>query len=225
MPIKKLTLFLLGSLQTALSLSPTPVPPKLLNVQYYPKTSFNNLISQIDNDEITDIYVSNTMDTIFSKQKEPQSDDIDSVVQFRQDYSITKVNPFIIKTVVDESVKHKVNTVFLEKSTNFFDYGTQAFLGITDSIIFPAIFISIVISFFRRANMGENFQNNLPGMPGLNNKRMDADKLLVSKTNITLNSFAGSPELFEECTEVISYLKNNTLYKNAGAEIPRGILL
>jgi cell division protease FtsH len=29
----------------------------------------------------------------------------------------------------------------------------------------------------------------------------------------------------EECSEVVSYLKNSTLYKNAGAEIPRGILL
>jgi cell division protease FtsH len=29
----------------------------------------------------------------------------------------------------------------------------------------------------------------------------------------------------EECTEVVSYLKNDTIYKNAGAEIPRGILL
>lgn len=29
----------------------------------------------------------------------------------------------------------------------------------------------------------------------------------------------------EECTEIVSYLKNSTLYKNAGAEIPKGILL
>jgi cell division protease FtsH len=47
----------------------------------------------------------------------------------------------------------------------------------------------------------------------------------MEKSNITLTSFAGSPEIFEECTEVVSYLKNSTIYKNAGAEIPRGILL
>jgi cell division protease FtsH len=47
----------------------------------------------------------------------------------------------------------------------------------------------------------------------------------MKKSNITLTSFAGSPEIFEECTEVVSYLKNSTLYKNAGAEVPRGILL
>jgi len=47
----------------------------------------------------------------------------------------------------------------------------------------------------------------------------------MQKANISLNSFAGSPEIFEECTEVVSYLKNGTLYQSAGAEIPRGILL
>jgi cell division protease FtsH len=45
------------------------------------------------------------------------------------------------------------------------------------------------------------------------------------KANVSLNSFAGSREIFEECTEVVSYLKNDTMYKLAGAEIPRGILL
>jgi cell division protease FtsH len=45
------------------------------------------------------------------------------------------------------------------------------------------------------------------------------------KANISLQSFAGSPEIFQECTEVVSYLKNETIFTNAGAEIPRGILL
>jgi cell division protease FtsH len=66
----------------------------------------------------------------------------------------------------------------------------------------------------------------MPGMPGMfGNKDIDSDKINMKKANITLNSFAGSPEIFEECTEVVSYLKNDTIYKLAGAEIPRGILL
>jgi len=71
-----------------------------------------------------------------------------------------------------------------------------------------------------------NSNGGLPGMPGFqNNKAIDADKINMVKANISLNSFAGSPEIFEECTEVVSYLKNSTIYKSAGAEIPRGILL
>jgi cell division protease FtsH len=64
------------------------------------------------------------------------------------------------------------------------------------------------------------------GMPMLSgSKNIDVDKLNMIKANISLKSFAGSPEIFEECFEVVSYLKNDTNYKLAGAEIPRGILL
>ena len=65
----------------------------------------------------------------------------------------------------------------------------------------------------------------MPGFPGTLKLDLEKDKELMKKSNITLTSFAGSPEIFEECTEVVSYLKNATLYKNAGAEVPRGILL
>ena len=51
------------------------------------------------------------------------------------------------------------------------------------------------------------------------------DKENMIKANISLSSWAGSPEIFQECTEVITYLNNRTLYEAAGAEIPRGILL
>ena len=44
------------------------------------------------------------------------------------------------------------------------------------------------------------------------------------KANITLDSWAGSEEIFQEVTEVVSYLKNETMYKDVGAEIPKGIL-
>ena len=47
----------------------------------------------------------------------------------------------------------------------------------------------------------------------------------MSKANISLSSWAGSDEIFQEVTEVVSYVKNATLYEAAGAEIPKGILL
>jgi cell division protease FtsH len=47
----------------------------------------------------------------------------------------------------------------------------------------------------------------------------------MQKANISLSSWKGSPEVFEECTEIASYLKNATVFQAAGAEIPKGILL
>ena len=71
-------------------------------------------------------------------------------------------------------------------------------------------------------NSGGPFGQSMPGSLNIDLKK---DKETMKKSNITLNSFAGSPEIFEECTEVVSYLKNATIYELAGAQIPRGILL
>jgi cell division protease FtsH len=56
-------------------------------------------------------------------------------------------------------------------------------------------------------------------------KPNDNIKVNLEKSNITLASWAGSPEVSEECFEIISYMRNSTQYKLAGAELPKGILL
>jgi cell division protease FtsH len=48
---------------------------------------------------------------------------------------------------------------------------------------------------------------------------------ILHKENISLSSWVGSQEVFEECWEVISYVKNYSNYKRLGAELPKGILL
>ena len=43
--------------------------------------------------------------------------------------------------------------------------------------------------------------------------------------NVSLSNWVGSPEVFEECYEIISYQTNNSHYNILGAVLPRGILL
>ena len=43
--------------------------------------------------------------------------------------------------------------------------------------------------------------------------------------NVSLSNWVGSPEIFEECYEIISYQVNNSNYKKLGAVLPKGILL
>jgi cell division protease FtsH len=43
--------------------------------------------------------------------------------------------------------------------------------------------------------------------------------------NVSLDSWAGSPEVLEECKEVVSFLDNTNDFQLAGAEMPKGILL
>jgi cell division protease FtsH len=45
------------------------------------------------------------------------------------------------------------------------------------------------------------------------------------KPNVSLTSWSGSPEVIDECREVISYLENKAVYARLGAEMPKGILL
>jgi cell division protease FtsH len=43
--------------------------------------------------------------------------------------------------------------------------------------------------------------------------------------NVRLSNWVGSPEIFEECYEIISYQVNNSNYNRLGAVLPKGILL
>ena len=184
------------------------------------ENTYNSLISKIKNHDIKQIFITNKLDAIISESKDSEGETL-------TDYSITKINPVVAKTIVDESNRNDIETYFLEEPP----IGQGQLLlngvfGFLDSYVFPFLFLSFIVSLFRNNGNGMNSNGSLPGMPGFqNNKPIDADKINMVKANISLNSFAGSPEIFEECTEVVSYLKNSTIYKSAGAEIPRGILL
>jgi cell division protease FtsH len=86
---------------------------------------------------------------------------------------------------------------------------------ISGFIILTIIFNTVRGFFSRGAN---NAMNNLFGVN-------DNISVLKDKLNITLSDWGGSKEVLEECTEIVSYLKNSTIYKNVGAEIPKGVLL
>lgn len=184
------------------------------------ENTYNSLISKIKNHDIKQIFITNKLDAIISESKDSEGETL-------TDYSITKINPVVAKTIVDESNRNNIETYFLEEPP----IGQGQLLlngvfGFLDSYVFPFLFLSFIVSLFRNNGNGMNSNGSLPGMPRFqNNKPIDADKINMVKANISLNSFAGSPEIFEECTEVVSYLKNSTIYKSAGAEIPRGILL
>ena len=183
------------------------------------ESTYNTLISKIKTHDIKKIYVTNSLDAIIAKD----NDDNELLI----DYSITKINPVVVKTIVDESNQNNVETYFLEQPPiSGIEVIAQNVFGLLEGYVFPFLFLSFIVSLFRYGNNPMGPGGNMPGMPGFQNKKaVDADKINMIKANISLNSFAGSREIFEECTEVVSYLKNDTIYKLAGAEIPRGILL
>jgi len=101
------------------------------------------------------------------------------------------------------------------------------------SYALPIFFLLSFLSSLYRANAMQGGMN-----PRLNSKMRGGGPMtpfsfpskqkendLFVKPNVTLSSWAGSPEVIEECKEVISYIEKKELYKEIGADMPKGILL
>jgi hypothetical protein len=69
--------------------------------------TYNTLISRIKAHDIKKIYVTNKLDAVIAKDASEQD--------IITDYSITKINPFVVSSIVDESNKNNVETYFLEQ--------------------------------------------------------------------------------------------------------------
>jgi cell division protease FtsH len=183
-----------------------------------PQTTYNTLLTKIQEHNIEKIYFTSKLDKAIAEESDTKG-------ELFTDYSVTEINPFIVKSIVDESANNKIETFFLqEPQLSGIDIIATNLLNIGANYILPFFVFSAFLTFIRNRNSNSGgFPGIMPPMPGM--KSIDSDKINMIKANISLNSFAGSPEIFEECTEVVSYLKNDTIYKQAGAEIPRGILL
>ena len=237
------TLFLLTLIWVipgASALNPTQ-PPKLSS-QYInflinnkirlQENSYSALIKDIDDKHIDTIYISEKLDSVISENKEGDSYNSQDFFPYTQNinynqYAYTKINPYIVQNVLKEATENKVEAIILQPPPEFPVVSlAKDILNLSGNLILPSLFLYFIFSLFRvnQITSGDGGMPGMPGMPGLS-KKINTDKILVEKANITLESFAGSTEIFEECTEVVSYLKNSTVYEAAGAEIPKGILL
>ena len=202
----------------------------LQNRYLLPETNYNVLVKRIESKEVSKLYFSSDNTAVLAENRE--QDPADDVFK---EYAVTRITPSLTESLSDLSMKNDVELIF-GRSMDIMQPQQVAgeIVGAINSLFIPFILLTLVVNtiraFFvngrRRTGPGGGGFGNMPfQMPGRLNIDITKDKLAMEKANITLRSFAGSPEIFEECTEVVSYLKNETLYKMAGAEIPRGILL
>ena len=216
-----ITFFLIPSKVLAyrtIQMSNNEVSTAMKNKYFLTEVPYNKLIKKIENHEVSKIYFSNKYDNVISE-------DTNKIGNALIDYTYTPISPFITNNLVETSVKNNIETVFtqVEQPSQFQQFASDSLSFISNYFV-PFVFISVFLSFIRNFQMANSNRGGISGLPNL---KLDIkkDKENMKTANITINSFAGSPEIFEECTEVVSYLKNATLYKNAGAEIPKGILL
>jgi len=203
--------------------SPDSIRNAIINRAILPETSYSSLLNKINNHQVSNIYFSPNNDVVISENTETTDDVV-------LDYSVTQISPSLTNSLVDISIKNKVEPIFYQSIPPTFTQNIAGgLINFLDSFVFPSLFLFFIINTIRAFFINRSFgKGNSPfgsSFPGSLEIDLEKDKETMLKNNITLKSFAGSPEIYQECIEVVSYLKNETVYKNAGAVIPRGILL
>lgn len=174
-------------------------------IQYsekFDQESMGTLLEKIENNKVQEILFSQDLTVVVTLDNENL-------------LHKTNIHPVISTEIVKEAKQHNTQILFqpLEKP---FDWVSALFyipLGIYGFTVIRNIFAAG----FRQNGITPLGRNNGMGVASVN--------YLGEKPTITLKDWAGSPEILEECSEIVSYLKNNTNYKKVGARIPKGILL
>jgi len=200
------------------------------------KMTYSNTMDDIANHKVASIYVNNNYNELVS---------VDNTATNLNDYNhyhSVAVNPILVNKIVDVAADNHVPLYFTD--FELINIG-NIINGLANAL--PMIFIvSVIISIIRNILMMPPSRNN-PLQPGgkrnMNNvgvgggfnpfgssfngfgEFMGEDQDLFVKPNVSISSWAGSPEVIEECYEVIKYVENKEIYKQIGAEMPKGILL
>jgi len=139
---------------------------------------------------------------------------------------VTTISPLITNQLVDLSLKNGMDPEFAPAVS---PAPPPDFLGWTFNTVLFSLIVRSVFNFYRNTMTGNRgasdsrFQNMNPNFPGQFSKPRDT--VISSIKNVTLHDWAGSQEVLEECSEIVTYLNHPENYVRAGAMIPKGILM
>jgi cell division protease FtsH len=162
----------------------------------------SDFYNDITSKSMSGIYISNDLKEIYIKNTEDPRFD-----------RVVHSNPLLTQHLVEKATENQVKTIILEPPNGIFEQGQQIIGGLFN-FVFISILFSLVMNIFRRTATAMSFN------PFKEDKTVDQSQITTRLTD-----WAGSPEVFEECFEIVSYIKNSTIYKAVGAELPKGILL
>ena len=189
------------------------------------KDNYNNIIQNVMDNKVDKVFINNNYKEIISIDNLPENN-------FLYDhYHIASINPVVLPNIVEKTAEFHVPIFFNDFDTNIVTLDN--FFNLAGSFlnaIIPLYILSSIIFFVLNRNRPPNInlsssmqQQNSKGNSFFGFTKNKNDNF--EKPNITLSSWAGSPEVLEECTEVITYIENKEKFKQIGAEMPRGILL
>jgi len=213
---------------------------------YFQKDNYNNVISNIIDKKVSKVYLDKKFSEIITVDKdininkldldESDKKELDIIYNYNH-YHIANINPVLVSNIIDKSSESHTPLIITDLRPNYITLIDNGFNLLTGSIsyILPLLLLSSFLSFISRNANINSFKNPKSGfqqgqnMPNLFNpfmmSQLDKSNNLVQKSNITLENWAGSPEIIEECREIIQYIENKELFNKMGAEMPKGILL
>lgn len=188
----------------------------------------SELLIKLQNHQVKEIIVSSKMDEVISIEQTTQTGNQKEIQNLQAYY--TKINnPLFSKKIVETGMETSVTTTFMEKP--IIDRIPETLVTIS-SWVFPIFFLSFVArtvyNYIQISNDPMGGMQGIPsrgGISGMFGQGQEDFMLSPQTNNLSLSSWSGSPEIFNECYEIISYLKDEKIYREAGAELPKGILL
>jgi cell division protease FtsH len=186
----------------------------------FSRIEYNDLINDLINNKISNIYIDNSFKELVSIDNLPE-----------HNFHLTKINPLVISNIVEKSSDKHIPLHFVD----FTPDNINLIQNLSGEILTLAIY---ALPIFWILNIFSNRNNFMPGLNSKisNNKFGNNDNSFnlpffqkkensFVKPNVSLDSWVGSPEVIEECKEIIAYLEKKELFKEIGAEMPKGILL
>ena len=140
-----------------------------------------------------------------------------------QNIHVVKTIPNDIHNLIDILIHHHISiNSFLETTNPFFQLTQQLGSALTNVAIYLFAFSLATGFIFRNGRnpggMNTDFLNQFQS-------KNEFEPVNASATNTTFADVAGCDEAKFELMEIVDYLKNPDKYEEAGAKIPKGVLL
>lgn len=188
---------------------------------YFTKENYNDVMEELFNNKLSKIFIDNKLNQLVTVDNLPKDDLI------YNHYHLADINPIVIPNIIEKSSNHLVSTYFV-------NFTPQSIINIQNlagelltlaSYVLPVYALLSFLSILYNSNKGLGTSSLKQGNNRFNFPNFQKKESEFVKPNVSITSWAGSPEVIEECKEIISYIENKEKYKEIGAEMPRGILL
>ena len=199
------------------------------------KTDYNTVVQDLLHNKLSKIYI----DTNYKELVGIDIDMSDDMVY--NHYHYANINPIVVPNIINKASEQNIPVDFINFTPESI-LTIQAIANELTTIISYGIPLLLLISFISGLRgampmIRQNPQNMMNRRPNNimqsrqnsgNNFGLFGDtgkKDEFTRPNVSLSSWAGSPEVMEECKEIISYIEQKDKFTEIGADMPKGILL